>query len=259
MLMGHTRGVVGAQELRDGRLLSWSRDGALRLWTADGQPLQVLEDRVQDGSGEARWPIDILGSYSAHAQRITLYDARIRRAADDLGLDEEALRIAVWLHEVGHAVVHLAVGADTGPFDAAQYDSFDGGETPSALHETLAQLLCYHALRSDDALSACFFGLSKGQPAEYRHWTRFVATSLDELRWVLMRMRRQCLPLTFEAFVTALEEGQALLSLAQPTEQKAGDSPILRPQVSRYGYRNVADVLQLTFRANVSVIHSVDD
>ena len=42
-LVGHTGWVEGALELRDGRLLSWSRDSTLRLWTADGQPLLALE------------------------------------------------------------------------------------------------------------------------------------------------------------------------------------------------------------------------
>jgi WD40 repeat protein len=35
-LRGHTAGVAGVRELRDGRILSWSNDSTLRLWTASG-------------------------------------------------------------------------------------------------------------------------------------------------------------------------------------------------------------------------------
>jgi WD40 repeat protein len=43
VLRGHEGSVSGALELRDGRLLSWSDDKTLRLWAADGAELKVLE------------------------------------------------------------------------------------------------------------------------------------------------------------------------------------------------------------------------
>jgi WD40 repeat protein len=42
ILRGHEGVVLGALELRDGRLLSWSGDGTLRLWAADGTERAVL-------------------------------------------------------------------------------------------------------------------------------------------------------------------------------------------------------------------------
>ena len=42
ILLGHTAGVNGTLELRDGRLLSWSSDHTLLLWGADGDPLTTL-------------------------------------------------------------------------------------------------------------------------------------------------------------------------------------------------------------------------
>jgi len=39
---GHTNDVNGASELRDGRLLSWSKDNTLRLWSSEGEELRVL-------------------------------------------------------------------------------------------------------------------------------------------------------------------------------------------------------------------------
>jgi hypothetical protein len=41
-LRGHRDEVWGALELRDGRLLSWSKDKTLRLWVADGTPLGAM-------------------------------------------------------------------------------------------------------------------------------------------------------------------------------------------------------------------------
>jgi WD40 repeat protein len=42
-LLEHEGWVEGALELRDGRLLSQSWDGTLRLWAADGAPLATLQ------------------------------------------------------------------------------------------------------------------------------------------------------------------------------------------------------------------------
>jgi hypothetical protein len=43
-LQGHTEPVNGAQELSDGRLLSWSVDNTLRLWSSEGAPLGDIEN-----------------------------------------------------------------------------------------------------------------------------------------------------------------------------------------------------------------------
>ncbi|HRF96189.1 MAG TPA: hypothetical protein PLZ51_13380, partial [Aggregatilineales bacterium] len=41
VLAGHTSLVIGAIELGDGRLLSWSDDSTLRLWSHEGTPIMV--------------------------------------------------------------------------------------------------------------------------------------------------------------------------------------------------------------------------
>jgi WD40 repeat protein len=52
VLRGHEDEVRGALELRDGRLLSWSEDTTLRLWAADGTPLGAI--RIDASPSEVR-------------------------------------------------------------------------------------------------------------------------------------------------------------------------------------------------------------
>jgi WD40 repeat protein len=53
VLRGHEGSIEGALELRDGRLLSWSRDWTLRLWAADGTERAVLRGHEWDGQWRA--------------------------------------------------------------------------------------------------------------------------------------------------------------------------------------------------------------
>nr|MCU0476805.1 TIR domain-containing protein [Anaerolineae bacterium] len=46
-LTGHIAGVEGALQLKDGRVLSWSRDNTLRLWSPDGHPLATLTGHTE--------------------------------------------------------------------------------------------------------------------------------------------------------------------------------------------------------------------
>ena len=50
-LKGHTESVLGALQLADGRLLTWSYDKTARLWAADGAPGPVLEGHTELVSG----------------------------------------------------------------------------------------------------------------------------------------------------------------------------------------------------------------
>ena len=56
VLKGHTVSVDGAQELSDGRLLSWSNDGTLRLW--DGQSGVCLA--ALEGHTSSVWDAEVL-------------------------------------------------------------------------------------------------------------------------------------------------------------------------------------------------------
>jgi hypothetical protein len=57
-LRGHEGKVIGALELRDGRLLSWAEDETLRLWAADGTPLGAMR---RDAS-----PSEVRAWFAAH-------------------------------------------------------------------------------------------------------------------------------------------------------------------------------------------------
>ncbi|MCE7949448.1 MAG: hypothetical protein DYG88_18685, partial [Chloroflexi bacterium CFX4] len=46
-LAGHDKGVRGALELHDGRLLSWSDDKMLRLWDTNGNEPKILEKHIK--------------------------------------------------------------------------------------------------------------------------------------------------------------------------------------------------------------------
>jgi Cdc6-like AAA superfamily ATPase len=51
VMEGHIGDVKGAIELRDGRLLSWSEDKTLRLWSCDAEPIAVMEGHIGDVKG----------------------------------------------------------------------------------------------------------------------------------------------------------------------------------------------------------------
>jgi WD40 repeat protein len=79
-LRGHEGGVLGALALRDGRLLSWSQDWTLRLWAADGAPLATL--RGHEGG--------VLGALALRDGRLLSWalDATLRLwAADGAPID----------------------------------------------------------------------------------------------------------------------------------------------------------------------------
>src|SRR5206468_4134210 len=44
---GHTEQVLGAHELEDGRIMSWSKDGTLRIWKEDGTPLAAHDSDLK--------------------------------------------------------------------------------------------------------------------------------------------------------------------------------------------------------------------
>ena len=81
---GRTDGVAGALELRDGRLLSWSKDSTLRLWTADGQSLRVFEGHtggvtgaVELGNGRLlcwSWDDRTLRLWTADGQSLRVFE-----------------------------------------------------------------------------------------------------------------------------------------------------------------------------------------
>ena len=52
IMEGHTDGVDGAKLLKDGRILSWSKDGTLRLWDGEsGEPVGIMEGHTAEVSG----------------------------------------------------------------------------------------------------------------------------------------------------------------------------------------------------------------
>jgi WD40 repeat protein len=87
--MKHDDAVNGAIQLRDGRILSWSRDNTLRLWRGDGTPIvtltghtevvygatQLADGRLLSWSGDSTlrlWDVDgmFLGAITGHTDAV---------------------------------------------------------------------------------------------------------------------------------------------------------------------------------------------
>lgn len=159
-----------------------------RAGAQGGAPTASGEERTSD---EEVIPLDgRLGAYLPDERLIEIYTANIREAARLLGLGREVVRRVVEAHEAAHAIIHLGQDADGCAFETEAFKSADGGATPSPLQETLAQLLCWHFLKGDAELRACFETLSEHQPAAYGHWQKLRGLNLEQLRDILIHLRR---------------------------------------------------------------------
>jgi hypothetical protein len=146
-------------------------------------------------------PMDkFLGEYLPDDHLIKLYIRDIRRAARGLIVRGEDLTQVVRFHMAAHAIVHLGRDADGRNFNTGAYKMVDGGVDPSPLHETLAQLICYHCVLSDKDLLQCFERLNKHQPWQYKLWERFKTLPLERLRNILVGMRQGRIEASFEIF-----------------------------------------------------------
>ena len=61
---GHTEGVLGALEMLEGRILSWSLDKTFRMWSDSGEQLKVLEGHTGSVYGVLLLPDERILSWS---------------------------------------------------------------------------------------------------------------------------------------------------------------------------------------------------
>lgn len=135
---------------------------------------------------------NLLALYKPGSARVTLYRKLIDACARLLGLDRRALANVVFLHEMVHALSHLARDLDGRQWDEfALPSSRNPAFRPSALHETLAQFFAHRLLtRLDDpALLQAFERLGEHQPPEYQVWRRMLDAPAESVRKILMRAR----------------------------------------------------------------------
>jgi hypothetical protein len=117
----------------------------------------------------------------------------LRRAADDLAVDADALATVAWIHITAHAFFHL--GRDTRgamwhdmtmpPVDAPDLHL-------NTAHEALAQFFTYKLLEAvaDPALLAAFVALEGSALPAYSAWRSVETSSVEDMRVVLLRLRR---------------------------------------------------------------------
>ncbi len=163
------------------------------------------------------FPIDgLLGSYLPywnerdilHPEKghILLFMTELHRVASYLGIEVNILKRVVTLHEAAHALVHLGIDADGKRFSTKEFQQVDAGADPSPLQELLAQLFCYHAVKNDAAVLACFIRLGEYQPETYTSWQLLKDHSLEQVRTALVRMRHGEIEPTYTAFVQELTQ-----------------------------------------------------
>ena len=147
---------------------------------------------------------ELLGTYDARTSMIRLYLRDMGQCADFLRVSPEHLEAVVLIHEAAHAVVHLGTDADDRPFDTQRFLDVDSGACPSLLHEILAQLLTWWAIREKANLHETFSRLNQHQPNEYHAWEEFKNRTREQIRSALLEIRAKRASPTLDDFRHAL-------------------------------------------------------
>ncbi len=118
----------------------------------------------------------------------------IESAAQDLGVDEEALGTVVYIHETVHAFSHVGKdrdGRSWADFSLPMSDQPDF--TPSLPHEAIAQYYTYKLLERlhDERLMKAFLTLEQAGLDVYRAWRSTEHYTLEDMRDVLVQYRRR--------------------------------------------------------------------
>lgn len=178
---------------------------ATRIKVKKEKSSPINEDQLKGrGILEGQHLIDeVLGKYDPDKQEIILYTENIKSTANYLNISENILTHLVEIHEAAHAIIHLGIDADGINFNTNSYKGVDRGKFPSPLHETLAQLFCYHCCVKNDLYGAflnAFENLNRCQPEQYRLWEQFKDVPLERIRSILIEIRQQRIGASFEAF-----------------------------------------------------------
>jgi len=177
-------------------------------------------------------PIDgFLGLYDLEERKITIFNKGIERASKELRCNPEHLRYIVRLHEWSHAILHLGVDQETADkVYATKYDPNNSTANKiiyrkqgkvyksieNALHESLAQLLTYHSLKTAkenaskmeakiviDKMLELFVKLCKCQPPEYRV-EKYLDVPLTRLSESIRLIRKNWLKGVFDAWISVI-------------------------------------------------------
>jgi len=153
-------------------------------------------------------PIDgILGQYDPKLKEITIFQKGIDWASEKLKVNSKGLEQVVKYHEWSHAILHLGKDTKGKSCKLGVYNRID-----FHLHETLAQLWTYHALKhriryadvsSRDVLQTwldVFLVLSHHQPLEYRGWEKFKGTPIVRIRKFTHALRNNYVKGRYELF-----------------------------------------------------------
>lgn len=158
---------------------------------SDEEPPFRLSERVDT------FPIDgLLGIYLPKDQRITIFNKGIVRVSHLLDAEPNDLKMIVRVHEWAHALIHLGISeTERGEIvkDDSKWPQYHASadeafaQIEPTLHECIAQLLTFHAIRSLqqtaqtpegraalERIEGVFDRLSHRQPAEY-HIEKYVA------------------------------------------------------------------------------------
>jgi hypothetical protein len=144
---------------------------------------------VQNDSGEAGGispvssVVDILGVYHPDIKQVILFPRMIAVYAASLGLPMISLEKVVEIHEIAHAISHLAID-----LDGNAWDRF--GQSTNEIREAIAQVLTRRMVRGSADLERAFLALEEHQPAVYRAWRKLDELSNEGLREYVLRARK---------------------------------------------------------------------
>ena len=137
---------------------------------------------------------NLLGAYFPAKVEVVLYPRMIEYAADDLGVNKDALSTVVYIHETVHAYSHIGKdydGRSWSDFSLPMSDQPDFH--PSKPHEAIAQYYTYKLLETlgDKKLMQAFLTLEQHSIAVYRAWRATEHYTLEEMREILVNYRRR--------------------------------------------------------------------
>jgi hypothetical protein len=174
-----------------------SQSAAVRWAEANERATQIFPEsqslRRYASAERADYVIDnLLGAYFPTHRRIALYTKMIQYAADDLGVDADALMTVVYAHETVHAFSHLGRDLNGRMWNGFALPRADLPDSrPSKPHEAIAQFYTFKLLEhvNDKQLMDVFLTLERSCDPIYRAWRQTEHFSLEAMRQVLIRYR----------------------------------------------------------------------
>jgi len=143
----------------------------------------------------ANYVIDnLLGAYFPAQVEVVLYPRMIEYAAEDLGVDKDALSTVVYVHETVHAYSHIGKDRDGRSWSDFSLPMSDQPDFhPSRPHEAIAQYYTYKLLETldEEKLMQTFLTLEQHCLDVYRAWRATEHYALEEMRNILVKYRKK--------------------------------------------------------------------